>query len=424
MNLTALLSFTRTPHPRYITRRQCATREQSGDADIARRWRKLFVCLIAPLSPVGWATIALCVCSFAFFPWLGWQEILACGLTALLMLLTGVALAMGNTKFDASMALSDHHLAIGDTLSITVTFTNAGKRSTTKAQANLCLGTDTTTFVIPRMQSVQQHQTTVFWNAKHRTVLAVGPLLACKADPLGLIRRNTTLVKATTVCVHPEILMLDTFDIGTIRDLEGLASKRIVDDDLEFHGLREYAHGDDIRNIHWLSSAKHSTPMLRQFEATNRADIVIGLNTDAQGYATAEEFELAVSIFASIGVSCISASQSLIAYAGALRLNTCATVDFLDATSGIAMSQESSISTYIATMTQHGNDVSAMLTVIGSGETDEAVTTMACALPRQVYRIVVRMRRNASCAISHCEGYMVATVGALGDLPRVMGAIP
>lgn len=380
--------------------------------------------IIAPISPTGWAAIALCVCSLALFPWLGWQELVACGLTALTMLVIGIALAMGNTRFDASMMLSDRHLAIGDTLSATVTLTNASSRPTAKAQANLRLGTNARAFAIPRLQPGQQHQTTLFWKATHRTVLDVGPLLARKADPLGLVCRNAALSDAITVFVHPEMLMLDALTIGTIRDLEGVADKRIVDDDLEFHELREYAPGDDIRHIHWLSSAKREAPMLRQFEVTNRTDVVISLDTYAQGYTTAEEFELAVSIFASIGASCISAAQPLIAYAGALRLNTCATVDFLDATSGIAMSQRSNTATHIMTMSQHGDAVSVMLVVIGSVETNEAITAMACALPKQAYRIMVRVCRGAACAVSHCEGYMVATVGALDDLPRVMGAIP
>ena len=46
---------------------------------------------------------------------------------------------------------------------------------------------------------------------------------------------------------------------GIPRDLEGNPTGDIVDDDLDFYGLREYEPGDDVRNVHWLSSAKTGT---------------------------------------------------------------------------------------------------------------------------------------------------------------------
>ena len=119
--------------------------------------------------------------------------------------------------------------------------------------------------------------------------------------------------------IHPDIVPLHTLHAGIIRDLEGNPSDDLVNDDLSFFGLREYEYGDDVRNVHWLSTAKTGTLMIRQFEATRRTDSSVSLDVAAFSYASAEEFELAVSVFASIGVQCVSERRALYAaYLGKL----------------------------------------------------------------------------------------------------------
>ena len=103
-----------------------------------------------------------------------------------------------------------------------------------------------------------------------------------KGDPFGLVRHEKELADRITVFIHPRTVRLDTLNAGVPRDLEGQPSGQIVDDDLDFYGLREYEPGDDVRNVHWLSSAKTGTLMIRQYEATRRTDtsVTISVNPD------------------------------------------------------------------------------------------------------------------------------------------------
>ena len=75
--------------------------------------------------------------------------------------------------------------------------------------------------------------------------------------------------------------------------------------DVAFHALREYQPGDERRYIHWKSTAKTGTFMVRQFEETRRSHLVVALTLATGDYASEEEFELAVSVAGSLGVRAI-----------------------------------------------------------------------------------------------------------------------
>lgn len=65
----------------------------------------------------------------------------------------------------------------------------------------------------------------------------------------------------------------------------------------EFRSLREYRSGDDARDIHWRSSARTGTPVVRQYEADAGAALWVVLDTV---HDPDEQAEAAVEIAASI----------------------------------------------------------------------------------------------------------------------------
>nr|WP_236023519.1 DUF58 domain-containing protein [Bifidobacterium miconis] len=110
---------------------------------------------------------------------------------------------------------------------------------------------------------------------------------------------------------------------------------RVVDDDLNFHGLREYRPGDDLRGVHWLSTARTGRLMVRQYEASHRIDVGLDLDAVESDYADHDEFELAVSVFASIGAQCLLACRPLSACVGGERIRPRNAMEFLDFCSAI-----------------------------------------------------------------------------------------
>ena len=90
-----------------------------------------------------------------------------------------------------------------------------------------------------------------------------------------------------------------------IRDLEGSPTRRLVDSDMSFHAIREYAPGDARKQIHWKSTAKTGRLMVRQYEESRRSRMAVVLGVAAAEYADADEFELAVSCAASLGLRAV-----------------------------------------------------------------------------------------------------------------------
>lgn len=133
----------------------------------------------------------------------------------------------------------------------------------------------------------------------------VGPARAVRRDPLALFRRSEGESGQVEIVVHPRIASIPAQSTGLIRDLEGSPTRDLTAIDVSFHALREYVPGEDRRYIHWKSTAKTGTHMVRQFEETRRSHIMIVRPLAAADFASPAEFELGVSVAGSLGVRAI-----------------------------------------------------------------------------------------------------------------------
>ena len=107
-------------------------------------------CLTSSVSPLGWAATGCGTACLCAFPLLGWIELLTFGIASTTMMLCAILLALGNTKFDASIHVSRHRITVDGTISITVNISNSGTAPTTNTQGGLPIGNDRHRFSIPR----------------------------------------------------------------------------------------------------------------------------------------------------------------------------------------------------------------------------------------------------------------------------------
>ena len=75
--------------------------------------------------------------------------------------------------------------------------------------------------------------------------------------------------------------------------------------DLAFHALREYVPGDDLRHVHWRSSAKAGELLVRQYHETRRGHVTVLVDARPASYPRPRDFELAVSVAASIALRAV-----------------------------------------------------------------------------------------------------------------------
>lgn len=135
-----------------------------------------------------------------------------------------------------------------------------------------------------------------------RGIYQVGPAMVSVADPFALTERRTIGGSVDRLTVYPRAEPLQGFP--AVRGLDpAVQSTRptyLPQGGEDFFTLREYQIGDDLRKVHWPSSAKRDELMIRQLEIPWQSRALVLLDQRAERYPTAEAFEHAVRGAASV----------------------------------------------------------------------------------------------------------------------------
>ncbi len=135
-------------------------------------------------------------------------------------------------------------------------------------------------------------------DTSRRGVIVAGPLIARRGDPFGLVVASTRLGGTCSVRVRPRLHHLRMLPSGRRRDLEGPTRER-SEGTASFHQIREYQMGDDLRRVHWATTARTGTLMVKQMVDTTKPELVVVLD-NRRMVMPAAEFEEAVDIAASM----------------------------------------------------------------------------------------------------------------------------
>lgn len=134
----------------------------------------------------------------------------------------------------------------------------------------------------------------------------VGPLVVRLTDPFGLCELTRSFPGVDRLTVIPRITPLPTVKLAGEYAGTGDSRARSVavhgEDDV---ATREYRYGDDLRRVHWRSTARTGELMVRREEQPweSRATVVLDTRAHAhRGEGPTASFEWAVSTAASIAV--------------------------------------------------------------------------------------------------------------------------
>jgi uncharacterized protein (DUF58 family) len=135
-----------------------------------------------------------------------------------------------------------------------------------------------------------------------------GPMRVISRFPLGLMERSIELGDIERLTVYPRIgrMLPDwhtSVETGEPVSDSAWAASGINSD--EFHSLREYRGGDNPRAIHWRTTARLNQLMVREYQHTQRHDLLLAVELwlpPRPAPADLERVELAVSFAASICV--------------------------------------------------------------------------------------------------------------------------
>ena len=132
---------------------------------------------------------------------------------------------------------------------------------------------------------------------QRRGPVSLGPWVLERVDPWGLMRRRVGEVDGVAMLVVPRVRPVSLAALpSALADFGGSAEMGTT----TFATLREYVIGDELRHVHWRSSAKTGKLMMRQYVDITRPRITLVLVAEERAYTSADEFEEAVDFIASL----------------------------------------------------------------------------------------------------------------------------
>jgi len=262
-----------------------------------------------------------------------------------------------------------------------------------------------------------------------RGVFDLGPLELQLGDPFGLATTSFTAAPATKLTVYPRVDGIEPLPLAQGNDPYSGADQAssLSWSGEDFYALREYQTGDDLRRVHWPSTAKRDDLMIRQDEMPwqGRATVVLDVRRDVH---TAESLEVAVSAAASILSACWR-RNSLV------RLLTTDGFDsgfaeghahreaVLERLAGTRLDRRTHLAPVLAALRKEGNGGAlAVLTTAGAPMTD--LDTVARLRSRYGSVTLVLLERSVLEASAHARRSPPSPTPQVGMLVRVTADRP
>lgn len=244
----------------------------------------------------GWAALGAGIALVVLWAVFGEDFMLAAGL----FLIAGIAGGMvyvrsAVPRVGVTRKLTPFQVHDGDRAIVEVALTTS-RRMAQATVLDEVLGLGTARFVADRVEPQDPMIARYEVSCRPRGVYPVGPAVIQVRDPLALTEAGGTAGRVDRLVVYPAVEDLDGLPLGrgydpTVNTSRTSFSQTGGDD---FFTLREYQQGDDLRKVHWPSTAKRDELMIRQLELPWQSRALLLLDTRSSAYPDGESFEQAV----------------------------------------------------------------------------------------------------------------------------------
>lgn len=364
----------------------------------------------------------------------GWVEWMVAGVISLVLLAMSVPFLFGSRSYDVDLELAHQRVVAGDAVTGRIVVRNQTRRVVLPGRLDIPVGAGLVEFGVPLLRPAQTAAQPLEIPALRRGIVTVGPTTIVRSDPLGLLRREHAFPDVHDLYVHPRTTTVPSTSAGLIRDLEGNPTRRLVDADMSFHAIREYAAGDSRRQIHWKSTAKTGQLMVRQYEESRRSRMAVVLAAAEAEFADADEFELAVSCAASLGlralhdareVDIVIGSEIPRVVRGRLRairhIPALSRRTMLDGFSAVEMIENTMAIADVCRLAAEANErLSIAFVVVGSTVTLGRLRQCALGFPPDTAVVAVICDERAHPRMRAVSDLTVLTVGTLADLSGLL----
>ncbi|MBT2484525.1 MULTISPECIES: DUF58 domain-containing protein [unclassified Microbacterium] len=379
--------------------------------------------ITAAIRPLAWVLMALAVVFWVLGQIAGWSEFTVAAIVIAITVALCALFLIGRTAYDVSLDLARTRVVVGERAVGGLTLANRGNRAILPSRIVLPVGSGRGEFGIQRLAPGEEAEELFAIPTQRRGVVKVGPVSVVRGDPLGLFERAHRRDDPVDLFVHPRTVLFDGQSLGYLRDLEGLPAADLSRDDVSFHALLEYQPGDDLRHVHWRSTARTGTMMVRQYEETRRSHFVIGLSRSSGDYAQDDDFELAVSAAGSIGLRALRDSQRVDMRVQGREVPAGTGKQLLDSLSAVESSKpkEGGIADLAGIMSATMPLASVVVLVCGSRVSADDLRLACSRLPYGARALAVVADTSVSSpALRRIGEADVVTIGALNQVPLAL----
>jgi uncharacterized protein (DUF58 family) len=240
---------------------------------------------------------------------LGYDELVRVG-ALLLALPLATAFFLGRSRYRLGLvrSLSPAQVSAGQQSTVQLDLSNDGRMPTgllLEEQIPYVLGTRPR-FVVDRTGAGWERTVSYVVRSEVRGRFEVGPMRVRLSDPFGLVQLERTFQSRSSLVVTPPVVQLPAIPLSGAWTGSGDNRPRaFASGSAEDVTVREYRRGDDLRRVHWRSSAHAGELMVRREEQPwqSRATLFIDNRTFAhRGTGAASSLEHAVAVAASVAV--------------------------------------------------------------------------------------------------------------------------
>lgn len=386
------------------------------------------------VTPLGWAMVVAVPLTLGFGYGYGWIELIVVGFALIGLMIIAVIYLIGRSPISITLDVPHSRVVVGERAVGQVHVANPGRRRALGVTVEVPVGNGLAELALPGLKRSAQVTREFVIPTSRRGVIPVGPVRTVRADPVGVLRRELLWAEMAALYVHPRTIGIPSMSTGFVRDLEGNPTRDLSTNDISFHALREYMPGDERRYIHWKSTARTGTYMVRQFEETRRSHLVVALSLATSDYATEDEFELAVSVAGSLGARAIRDARTVTVVASEITpafakrkvfavrsLSTLTRTRLLDDLAVLEWSETAITITDVArVLGEQATGVSVAFLVCGSGTTAQELRAASTKFPAGVEVVAVVCDPERTPGLRQVAGLSVLTIGYLEDLQKAL----
>jgi uncharacterized protein (DUF58 family) len=167
---------------------------------------------------------------------------------------------------------------------------------------------------LPAIRAGEQVKVRTLRLATRRGVVESAPVEVASTAPFGVAEARRAIESSGQIVIFPRVVPLGRLPfleetVGSVSHPGPIAQRG---DGQEFIGVRDYRYGDSLRSVHWPSTARRGTLVVREMEIEHPASLVILVDTWADGGIDQTVMDLCCTVAASVAMKALSTGHDVL----------------------------------------------------------------------------------------------------------------